>query len=81
MQVQSAPSPRFLTAAADTAQVPPRLPVQGSVPEAAFLGSASSHHAAPNMAGLSQTHVHRGMCTEAGIAEILIKESVSDISI
>lgn len=79
--MQSAPNPRFLTAAPDTAQVLPSLPAQGSVPEAAFLGSDSSHHRAPNMAVATVRHMCREVCEEAGIAEPLTKENMNDTSI
>lgn len=73
--VWSALNPRFLTAAPDTAQVLPNLPAQGFIPEAAFLGSDNSHHTAP------WSDMCREACEEAGIAEILIKENLSDVSI
>lgn len=77
----SAPRPGFLTAAPDTAQVLPSLPVQGSVSEAAFLGSDKGHHTAPNTAAVTARHTCREACEEAAIAEILIKKNISDISI
>lgn len=74
-------SPTFPTAAPDTAQLMPSLPVQGSVPGAAFLGSDNSPHSAPNLAVVMARHLCTEACEEAGVAEILMKEGISDVSI
>lgn len=74
-------SPTFPTAAPDTAQLLAALPVQGSAPEAAFLGSDSSPHSAPELAVLMVRQMCTEACEEAGIAEILMKEDISDVTI